>query len=69
MKSTVCPALVRLAVMVVGVLSCGVQQAQSQDHVFANPPMLSSRDGRLDVDLVAASAIAAGLKHYLIAMG
>jgi len=50
MKSTI----LRLAVTVIGALWCEVQQAQSQDHVFANPPMLSSRDGRLDVDLVAS---------------
>jgi suppressor of ftsI len=54
MTRIVCPAFVRLVVMIVGVLWCGVQQAQSQGQVFANPPMLSSRDGRLDIDLVAA---------------
>ncbi len=54
MKGTACPAFVRLVVMVVGVLWWGVQQAQSQEHVFANPPMLPSREGGLDVDLVAA---------------
>jgi FtsP/CotA-like multicopper oxidase with cupredoxin domain len=30
-----------------------VQQAQSQGPVFTNPPMISSRDGRLDLELVA----------------
>jgi hypothetical protein len=52
-KRTIRPVL-RLAVTVIGALWCEVQQAQSQDHVFANPPMLSTRDGRLDVDLVAS---------------
>ena len=46
------PAL-RLAVIAIGVVWLG-QQAQSQDYLFANPPMLSSHDGRLDVDLVTA---------------
>jgi FtsP/CotA-like multicopper oxidase with cupredoxin domain len=45
-----------LVVIVIGVLCCGSQPAQSEDRVFANPPMLSSRDGRLDVELVAAPA-------------
>jgi suppressor of ftsI len=53
MKRTVHPVL-RLAVTVVGMLWCGLQTAQSLDRVFANPPMLSSRDGRLDVDLIAS---------------
>ena len=53
MKRTIHPVL-RLAVTVIGALWCGLHEAQSQDHVFANPPMLSSRDGRLDVDLVAS---------------
>jgi suppressor of ftsI len=53
MKGAIQPML-RLAVTVLGALWCEVQPAQSQDHVFANPPMLSSRDGRLDVELVAA---------------
>jgi FtsP/CotA-like multicopper oxidase with cupredoxin domain len=43
-----------LAVIVIGVVCSGLQSAQSQYRVFANPPMLSSRDGRLDVDLVAS---------------
>src|SRR5215831_6853052 len=46
--------VLRLAVTIIGALWCDLHQAQSQDHVFANPPMLSSRDGRLDVDLVAS---------------
>jgi suppressor of ftsI len=41
-------------VIVAGILWCGWQQARGEHHVFANPPMLSSRDGRLDVDLVSA---------------
>ena len=41
-------------IFVLWVLWCAVQPAQSQDRVFANPPMLPSRDGRLDVELVAA---------------
>ena len=53
MKRTI-DALLRLGVTVIGALWCQVQQSQSQDHVFANPPVLSSRDGRLDVELVAA---------------
>jgi FtsP/CotA-like multicopper oxidase with cupredoxin domain len=53
MKRTIHPIL-RLAVTVLGALWCEVQPVQSQDRVFANPPMLSSRDGRLDVELVAA---------------
>jgi len=53
MKRTIHPIL-RLAVIVLGALWCEVQPAQSQDRVFANLPMLSSRDGRLDVELVAA---------------
>ena len=47
----------RLALTVSGTLWCQVQHAQSQDSVFANPPMLSSRDGRLDVVLVAAPGV------------
>src|SRR6516225_2004437 len=49
-------AIFRLAatIFVLWVLWCAVQPAQSQDRVFANPPMLPSRDGRLDVELVAA---------------
>jgi len=46
-----------LALAWTGTLRCQVQQAQSQDPVFTNPPMLSSRDGRLDVDLVAAPGV------------
>jgi FtsP/CotA-like multicopper oxidase with cupredoxin domain len=53
LEATMNPAL-RLAVMAIGVMWFGLQQAQSQDHVFANPPMLSSHDGQLDVDLVTA---------------
>jgi hypothetical protein len=53
LEATMNPAL-RLAVMAIGVMWFGLQQAQSQDHVFANPPMLSSHNGRLDVDLVTA---------------
>jgi FtsP/CotA-like multicopper oxidase with cupredoxin domain len=45
-----------IAVIVIGVLCYGLQPARSQDRVFANPPMLSSRDGRLDVALEAAPA-------------
>jgi len=48
------PSVLRLALSVTGTLWCQAQQAQSQDLVFTNPPTLSSRDGRLDVDLVAA---------------
>ena len=44
----------RIVFTAVGLLSCAMSNGQSLDNVFANPPMLSSRDGRLDVDLVAA---------------
>src|SRR3974390_3116297 len=54
MKRAIHPVL-RLAAIVICALWCGLQTAQSQDRVFANPPMLSSHDGRLDVELVAAS--------------
>jgi len=47
----------RLALTVSGTLWCQVQHAQGQDSVFTNPPMLSSRDGRLDVDLIAAPGV------------
>src|SRR5262249_14813313 len=47
--------VLRLAVTIIGALWCDLHEAQSQDHVFANPQMLSSRDGRLDVDLVAST--------------
>jgi len=47
----------RLALTVSGTLWCQVQHAQGQDSVFTNPPMLSSRDGRLDVVLVAAPGV------------
>src|SRR6516225_10281830 len=53
MKKTV-HSILRLAVIVLGALWCEVRAVQSEDRVFANPPMLSSRDGRLDVELVAA---------------
>ena len=53
MKKTI-HSILRLAVIVLGALWCEIQAVQSQDRVFANPPMLSSRDGRLDVELVAA---------------
>ena len=53
MKRTIHPVL-QLAVTEFGILWCGLQTAQSEDRVFANPPMLSSRDGRLDVDLIAS---------------
>ena len=53
MKRAVRPVF-PVAVIIIGALSHGLQPAQSQDRVFANPPMLSSRDGRLDVELVAA---------------
>jgi FtsP/CotA-like multicopper oxidase with cupredoxin domain len=53
MERNIYPIL-RLATTVLGALWGEVQQAQSQDHIFANPPMLSSRGGRLDVELVAA---------------
>ena len=53
MKRTIHPVL-QLAVTVIGALWCDLHEEQSQDHIFANPPMLSSRDGRLDVDLVAS---------------
>jgi suppressor of ftsI len=53
MKRTIHPIL-RLAVALLGALWCEAQPAQGQDRVFANPPMVSSRDGRLDVELVAA---------------
>jgi suppressor of ftsI len=46
--------VLRLAVTVTGTLWCQVPQAQSQDPVFTKPPMLSSRDGKLDVELVTA---------------
>ena len=54
MKRTVFRALLRVVVMGVGMWWCGAPQAQGQDRLFVNPPMLSSRDGRLDVDLVTA---------------
>ena len=44
----------RIVVTAVGLLSCATSKGQSLDNAFANPPMLSSHDGRLDVDLVAA---------------
>ena len=53
MKKTI-HSILRLAVIVLGASWCEVRAVQSQDRVFANPPMLSSRDGRLDVELVAA---------------
>ena len=53
MKKTI-RSVLRLALIVGGTLWCQVQQARSQDRVFANPSMLPSRDGRLDVELVAA---------------
>jgi len=53
MKRTIHPLLL-LAVTILGALWHEVQPAQSQDHIFANPPMLSSHDGRLDVELTAA---------------
>jgi FtsP/CotA-like multicopper oxidase with cupredoxin domain len=43
-----------IVVTAVGLLSCATSKGQSLDNAFANPPMLSSHDGRLDVDLVAA---------------
>ena len=46
--------ILRLAATAPVALWCLVQPAQSQDRVFTNPPMLSSSDGQLDVDLVAA---------------
>ena len=46
--------LLRLAVPVLVALWCEVQPALSQDQVFANPSMLASHNGRLDVELVAA---------------
>ena len=52
MKRTI-PVLLPV-VAVIGALLCEVQLAQSEDSMFANPPMLSSRDGRLEVELVAA---------------
>ena len=56
MRRTIRPVL-RLAVTVTGTLWAQVQQAESQDPVFSNPPMLSSRDGKLNVDLVAAPGV------------
>src|SRR5262249_18427149 len=53
MKRAVRPAFA-LAVIVIGVFCSGLQPSQTQDRVFANPPMISSRDGQLDVELVAA---------------
>jgi hypothetical protein len=38
------------------VCACAAGQSNDLDHLFANPPMLSSRDGQLHVDLVAAPA-------------
>jgi hypothetical protein len=55
MKRTIHPLLL-LAVTILGALWHEVQLAQSQDHIFANPPMLSSHDGRLHVELTAAPA-------------
>ena len=52
MKRTIHPLLL-LAVTILGALWHEVQPAQSQDHIFGNPPMLSSHDGRLDVELTA----------------
>ena len=52
MKRTI-PVLLPV-VAVIGASLCKVQLAQSEDSMFANPPMLYSRDGRLDVELVAA---------------
>ena len=43
-----------IVVTAVAPLSCATSKGQSLDSAFANPPMLSSHDGRLDVDLVAA---------------
>jgi FtsP/CotA-like multicopper oxidase with cupredoxin domain len=45
-----------IAATVLGVLGCAQQRAGAAEHLFANPPMLTSRDGRLDVDLVSAPA-------------
>ena len=53
MKRTIHPLLL-LAVTILGALWHEVQPAQSQGHIFANPPMLSSHDGWLDVELTAA---------------
>jgi suppressor of ftsI len=53
LKRTIHPIL-RLAITVLAASWCEVQPAQSQERVFENPSMLSSRDGRLDVELVAA---------------
>jgi suppressor of ftsI len=52
-KKAIHPTLA-LAATVVSVLLYEVQPVQGQDRIFANPPMLSSRHGRLDVELVAA---------------
>src|SRR5262245_22104331 len=46
--------LLQLALTVSGTSWCQGQQGQSQDRIFANPSMLPSRDGRLDLELVAA---------------
>lgn len=48
------PTLLFSIVVAVAGLCSDSSDAQDKAKVFANPPMLSSRDGRLDIDLVAA---------------
>jgi blue copper oxidase len=54
MKTNFRPSLLCLVVIAAGWLWCGPSRAEGPPSVFANPPMLSSRDGRLHVDLTAA---------------